>query len=187
MTEQRKGRNGAWGSPLTALASLRPFFIAAALASFMFAFYRLQLKNRDLCFGRCLQDTGSSTPPTHYFLDRDTPRGSADGVPALCHVALLTADYEETIGIRRRNLMVAFSALAPGSRTATLDVTGMDCPVCPITVRKAIEKVPAVSSVKVDFKTKRAVVLFDPAKTVPDALTKATADAGYPSTVKQVQ
>lgn len=84
-------------------------------------------------------------------------------------------------------VLVAASALAAGSRAATLDVTGMACAVCPITVRKAIEKVPGVSSVKVDFKTKRAVVLFDPAKTSLDVLTKATADAGYPSTVKQVR
>jgi mercuric ion binding protein len=84
-------------------------------------------------------------------------------------------------------VLVVSSALADGSRTATLDVTGMDCAVCPITVRKAIEKVPGVYSAKVDFKTKRAVVSFDPAKTPPEALTKATADAGYPSNVKQVQ
>jgi len=58
-------------------------------------------------------------------------------------------------------VLAGSSALATGTRTATLDVTGMDCAVCPIAVRKAIEKVPGVFSVKVDFKTKRAVVLFD--------------------------
>jgi mercuric ion binding protein len=84
-------------------------------------------------------------------------------------------------------LLVSMSALAAGSRTVTLDVTHMDCPVCPITVRKALEKVPGVETAKVDFKTKRAVVAFDPAKTSPDALTRATADAGYPSAVKPVQ
>lgn len=47
--------------------------------------------------------------------------------------------------------------------------------------------VPGVASAKVDFKAKRAVVAFDPAKTTPDALTKATSDAGFPSSVKQVQ
>ena len=84
-------------------------------------------------------------------------------------------------------LLVSASALAAGSRTVTLDVTNMDCAVCPITVRKALEKVPGVDTAKVDFKTKRAVVAFDPAKTSPDALTRATADAGFPSSVKTVQ
>ncbi len=84
-------------------------------------------------------------------------------------------------------LVAATSAFAGATRTATLDVTHMDCPVCPIAVRKALEKVPGVGSAKVDFKTRRAVVAFDPSKTTPEALTKATADAGYPSTVKQLQ
>jgi mercuric ion binding protein len=83
--------------------------------------------------------------------------------------------------------LVASSAVFAAAQTATLDVTNMDCAVCPITVRKALEKVPGVDSAKVDFKTKRAVVAFDPAKTTPETLTKATADAGFPSSVKQVQ
>lgn len=84
-------------------------------------------------------------------------------------------------------LLASAGAMAADSRTVTLDVTKMDCAVCPITVRKALEKVPGVDTAKVDFKTRRAVVAFDPAKTSPDALTRATADAGFPSSVKQVQ
>ena len=63
----------------------------------------------------------------------------------------------------------------------------MDCATCPIMVRKALEWVPGVESAKVDFKTKLAVVAFDPAKTKPEAFVKATNDAGYPSPLKQVQ
>lgn len=84
-------------------------------------------------------------------------------------------------------LIVVSGAHGANQRTATLDVTNMDCAACPITVRKALEKVPGVGMAKVDYKTKRAVVAFDPAKTTPDALTKATADAGFPSSVRQVQ
>ena len=81
-------------------------------------------------------------------------------------------------------LFMSLGAMAADGRTVTLDVTKMDCAVCPITVRKALEKVPGVDTAKVDFKTKRAVVSFDPAKTSPEILTKATADAGFPSSVK---
>lgn len=84
-------------------------------------------------------------------------------------------------------MLATTSAFAAATKTATLDVTNMQCPACPITVRKALEKVPGVDSAKVDLKTKRALVAFDPAKTTPEALTKATADAGFPSTVKQLQ
>lgn len=79
------------------------------------------------------------------------------------------------------------AAFAAGLRTITLDVEKMYCAACPLTVRVALEKVPGVDSAKVDYKTKRAVVVFDPAKTSPQALTAATANAGYPSTVRQGQ
>jgi len=83
--------------------------------------------------------------------------------------------------------LTSVGALAADKQTVTLDVTNMDCAVCPITVRKALEKVPGVDSAKVDFSAKSAVVAFDPAKTTPEALTKATADAGFPSSVKRVK
>ena len=79
------------------------------------------------------------------------------------------------------------AAFAAGARTATLDVDHMDCSACPITVREALKKVPGVTSTKVDLKTKRAVVVFDSAKATPDSLTKATADAGFPSKIAQLQ
>lgn len=85
------------------------------------------------------------------------------------------------------SLAVAAGAHAAGAHSATLAVSNMDCATCPITVRKALERVAGVESAKVDFKTKLAVVAFDPSKTKPEALVKATTDAGYPSTVKQVQ
>ena len=82
--------------------------------------------------------------------------------------------------------VVTTSAWSAGNRTVTLAVDNMDCAVCPVTVRKALEKVPGVESAKVDFKSKLAVVAFDASKTTPEALTKAMADAGFPSSVKQL-
>ncbi|MBZ3760736.1 cation transporter, partial [Pseudomonas aeruginosa] len=52
------------------------------------------------------------------------------------------------------------------------------------TVKKAISKVDGVSKVDVTFETREAVVTFDDAKTSVQKLTKATEDAGYPSSVK---
>lgn len=70
-------------------------------------------------------------------------------------------------------------------QTVTLSVPGMTCAACPITVKMALNKVPGVSKSEVSFKTREAVVSFDDAKTTLQALTKATADAGFPSTAKQ--
>ena len=77
-----------------------------------------------------------------------------------------------------------FTLFAGTLQTVTLDVQNMTCAVCPITVKKALERVPGVTAAKVDFDKKTASVSFDPDKASPAALTKATADAGYPSSVQ---
>ena len=70
-------------------------------------------------------------------------------------------------------------------KTVTLDVPGMYCEMCPITVRKALSRVPGVTNVNASYEKKEAVVTFDDTKASIDALTRATADAGYPSKPRQ--
>ncbi|MDE2000103.1 MAG: mercury resistance system periplasmic binding protein MerP [Burkholderiales bacterium] len=84
-------------------------------------------------------------------------------------------------------LLVAlpFAALAAPSKTVTLAVQNMTCPLCPITVKKSLEKVAGVRAVQVDFDKKIATVTYDPDKAQPEALTKATTNAGYPSAVQK--
>lgn len=77
------------------------------------------------------------------------------------------------------------AALAAAPKTVTLDVQNMTCPVCPITVKKSLEKVVGVSAVTIDFGKKTARVTFDPDKAQPAELTAATTNAGYPSTVQK--
>jgi periplasmic mercuric ion binding protein len=76
-----------------------------------------------------------------------------------------------------------FTVFAGTLQTVTLDVQNMTCAVCPITVKKALERVPGVTDAKVDFDKKTASISFDPDKASTDTLTKATADVGYPSSV----
>ena len=71
------------------------------------------------------------------------------------------------------------------TKTVTLSVPGMTCAACPITVKKALTKVDGVQKAEVSYEKREAVVTFDDAKTNADALTKATANAGYPSSVNQ--
>ncbi|MEO4163223.1 mercury resistance system periplasmic binding protein MerP [Acinetobacter baumannii] len=71
------------------------------------------------------------------------------------------------------------------TQTVTLSVPGMTCASCPITVKKAISKVEGVSKTDVSFDKRQAVVTFDDAKTNVQKLTKATEDAGYPSSLKR--
>ncbi len=68
-------------------------------------------------------------------------------------------------------------------KTVTLSVPTMDCAACPITVKKALTQVSGVSKAEVNFEKRQATVTFDDAKTNVDALTHATKDAGYASTL----
>lgn len=66
----------------------------------------------------------------------------------------------------------------------TLEVAGMTCSSCPITVKKALSKVKGVQQATTNFKLKQVVVSFDDTQTTLQKLTDATANAGYPSTIK---
>jgi len=86
-------------------------------------------------------------------------------------------------------LALALGVFGPGAsfaapKTVALDVPGMTCELCPLTVRKALQKVQGVEKVAVSYERKEAVVTFDDAKTSVEALMNATKDAGYPATVK---
>lgn len=72
-------------------------------------------------------------------------------------------------------------------KTVVLAVPGMNCAVCPITVRKALTEVDGVIRAEVDYDKRQAMVMFDDARTSIDHLTRATAEAGYPSSIKGVQ
>ena len=81
-------------------------------------------------------------------------------------------------------ILAGYSLAATAApKTVTLASPSMDCPVCPITVKKALSQVPGVSQASVNFDKRQAIVTFDDAKTNVGVLTETTRSAGYPSTV----
>ncbi len=91
--------------------------------------------------------------------------------------------------MKRLFLLLVFAAVAAPvwatMQTVTLSVPGMTCATCPITVKKALSKVDGVNKAEVSYEKREAVVTFDDAKTSVQKLTKATEDAGYPSSLKR--
>lgn len=89
----------------------------------------------------------------------------------------------------RTAFLIALIAMAPyaaaDSRTVALDIPKMDCPLCPITIEAALNKVDGVSAVTSDLDTRSATVTFDDTRASIDDLTAATTNAGYPSTIIQ--
>ncbi len=82
-------------------------------------------------------------------------------------------------------LLLCPSIAAAAERTVTLTVQDMTCPLCPVTVRTAIEHVAGVKDVQVDFASKTAIVVFDDAETTVQDLAEASRLAGYPATPKE--
>lgn len=88
------------------------------------------------------------------------------------------------LGVVVASLVLVASAWA-SPQTVTLNVSGMTCPACPITVKKALEKVSGVSKVEVRYEKRQVLVTFDDARTNTDALVRATTNAGYPSQLEK--
>lgn len=79
----------------------------------------------------------------------------------------------------------ALSANAGERKRVVLDVPGMNCSLCPISVKMALEKVPGVLAAKADLATKSAEATYEPDRVSPDALARAATSAGFPATIKR--
>jgi periplasmic mercuric ion binding protein len=69
------------------------------------------------------------------------------------------------------------------AQQVVLDVPEMNCSLCPVTVKKALRRVPGFLDAQVDLDTRRAVVRYDDAKATPGRLASAVTNAGFPATV----
>jgi mercuric ion binding protein len=84
-------------------------------------------------------------------------------------------------------LLAALSAGAGATepKTVVLDVPGMNCALCPISVKKALERVPGVRLAIASLEKKSAEATYDPDRTTAEALATAVTKAGYPATVRK--
>ena len=83
-------------------------------------------------------------------------------------------------------LAVLVSPVTAGeTKRVVLDVPSMNCSLCPLTVRKVLERVSGVIEARASYEPKRAEVVYDPDKVSPKTLAKALGDAGYPATVHE--
>ncbi|MBS7663209.1 mercury resistance system periplasmic binding protein MerP [Pseudomonas lalucatii] len=82
-------------------------------------------------------------------------------------------------------LTLPLMAAAETPNPVTLEIPNMNCGLCPITVKQALQKVPGVENVRIDFERKTASVRYDPDRVQPEALIEATGNAGYPATLQE--
>jgi mercuric ion binding protein len=85
---------------------------------------------------------------------------------------------------RLSTMLLSLQLIAPAyaeQSTLTLSVPTMNCPACPITLKKALMALSGVRTVDVHYEQRQIEVIFDNDKTSVADLTRATTDAGYPS------
>ncbi len=83
-------------------------------------------------------------------------------------------------------LLVAFfisGSLSAAEQSIVLSIPGMNCSVCPITVKKSLQKIKGVKVVNVIYESKIVEVSYDDQLTNINILQEATNNAGYPSYV----
>ena len=173
------GFSGAWIGNLTVLEPYRPLFIGAALVALFFAWKRIYRPVQ-----ACKPGEVCAIPQVRATYKLICWSWSRLDFPMSFHFSI----NQEFIMKKLFASLALAAAVAPvwaATQTVTLAVPGMTCAACPITVKKALSKVEGVSKVDVGFEKREAVVTFDDTKASVQKLTKATADAGYPSSVKQ--
>ncbi|OXT09123.1 heavy metal transport/detoxification protein [Thermoanaerobacterium thermosaccharolyticum] len=71
------------------------------------------------------------------------------------------------------------SLFGPKGETTTIDVKGMSCNHCKMTVEKSLKALDGVSKATVDLDKANVTVTYDPKKVTIDEMKKAIIDAGY--------
>lgn len=79
-------------------------------------------------------------------------------------------------------IMVFYGSAGAAEQVQAFAIENMDCPVCPVTVRKAIEKVAGVTEVSVDYETRTAIAAYDDVRATAEQIADASTNAGYPAT-----
>lgn len=88
------------------------------------------------------------------------------------------------LGKKKENPEVP-QAEAPSKNKAIVNITGMHCSSCVVTIENALKKVPGVSSAKVNFTSEKAYIEYDPTKVSPKDLHQAIAKTGYKTIISR--
>lgn len=161
------GLGGAWIGTLASLEPFRPLFITLAAGALGYAGYR------------------------EWRMSRQPDCDCEVGMPDKSRRMLLAIGFVAVVGLIAspwaiRSAESADAAAVPVLAAATtkqviLEVEGMTCASCNVTVRRALMSLNGVVDARVTFEPPQAIVTYDPTKVSVERLTQATADAGYPS------
>ncbi|MEK6664076.1 MAG: cation transporter [Pseudomonadota bacterium] len=81
-------------------------------------------------------------------------------------------------------LLGASFAAHAAPRSVTLELEGMYCPMCPVTIKTALDFADGVDETKVTRNPDQAVIRYDDAKTSPAKLIEVVKKSGYGAHIK---
>jgi len=164
------GFSGAWIGNLSGFERYRSLFMLITFGFLVFAFYKVYAKPKADC---CETDSYCANP-------------KADKINkiALWSVTVLVIGM-----LISPNVIGAFASKSATTQPVTtkrvvLNIEGMTCAACSVTVSKSLKRVDGVQEANVTLTPPEAVVTFDPAKVKVEQLIEATKNVGYPTSVK---
>jgi len=166
------GFSGAWIGSLGAFERYRPLFLLTTFGFLAFAFYKVYFKHKKKC---CETDSHCANP-------------KADKINK---IALWGVTIFVTGMLIAPNVIGAFASQPKTTqqplttRQVVLNVEGMTCAACPVTVGKSLKRVNGVQEANVTLTPPEAVVVYDPSKVKAEQLIEATGNVGYPSSIKE--
>ena len=160
------GVGGAWVSSFTALEPFRPFFIGVAVVFLSWAAFREYRASR------------GPNCDCEVTLN-DKLRRTMLVVGALVTFGLIASPLVIKGGDDLSS--AAVFTPKPVLQEVVLDVEGMTCETCPITVRKVLTRLDGVEEARVSFDPPVALVKYDPQKVTVDDMMAVTANVGYPA------
>ncbi|HEY3282755.1 MAG TPA: heavy metal translocating P-type ATPase [Armatimonadota bacterium] len=112
------------------------------------------------------------------------------------HIAVLLACAAAELGLawfffagRRRPSVQPSGASAAdtGALTQDLDISGMTCNSCALSITRALERLPGVEAAEVSYPMEHARVTYDPARASVGDLLERVEDAGYHAELPEVR
>ncbi len=171
------GVSGAWVSNLQALEPFRPFFVLLALGALSYGIYREIQVSRVQAACAC------------EVTLRDKVRRGLLGLGVVLTLLALAFPYLAGNAVSRQDNPALTIAEAPAPRwqVVTLEVEGMTCGGCVLTVEHALDNLPGVKDRKVTLEPPRAMVVINTQEVQPEAVARAVTEAGYPARVLETK
>lgn len=150
-----------------AFAKYRIVFMAITLALLGVAFFFSYRKREVICKdGTCEMTSGSKRAKVAFWL-----------VMVAALASMSTHLWSSALSGNPR--------LLPGGQALILEVSGMHCAGCAVSVKRALESVPGVRAAGVDFDASEATVALESGHVPPEELVRAIEKLGYRARLKE--